>query len=96
MKKLLHIIASPRGDDSRTLRVSEAFLEVFRAERADWVVEDLDLFRNLMVGQYLCHSPPLSVGQRPALHDRDHVPQLALVLFIMGHKTGHVTDYPLV
>lgn len=29
MKNLLHIIATPRGDESRTLQVSEAFLEAF-------------------------------------------------------------------
>ena len=25
MKKLLHIVATPRGEDSRTLKVSQAF-----------------------------------------------------------------------
>jgi len=29
MKKLLHIIATPRGEESRTLKVTHAFLEVF-------------------------------------------------------------------
>ena len=43
MKKLLHIIATPRGDESRTLQVSEAFLEVFTEKHKDWVVEELNL-----------------------------------------------------
>jgi FMN-dependent NADH-azoreductase len=43
MKKLLHIIAAPRGEDSRTLQVSEVFLHVFRQEHSDWVVEELDI-----------------------------------------------------
>lgn len=43
MKKLLHIIASPRGDESRTLKVSKAFLQAFQENHQDWVVEPLDL-----------------------------------------------------
>ncbi len=45
MKKLLHIIATPREDESRTLRVSESFLDAFRKTHADWVVENLELFK---------------------------------------------------
>ena len=43
MKKLLHIIATPRGEESRTLKVAGAFLEEFRVKHPDWVIEDLDL-----------------------------------------------------
>ena len=43
MKKLLHIIATPRGEESRTLQVSEAFLGAFKEKHPDWVVEELDL-----------------------------------------------------
>lgn len=43
MNKLLHIIATPRAEDSRTLQVSKAFLEAFIAKHADWKVEELDL-----------------------------------------------------
>lgn len=43
MKKLLHIIATPRGEESRTLQVTEAFLEVFKEKKQDWVIEELDL-----------------------------------------------------
>ncbi|HCE41982.1 MAG TPA: ACP phosphodiesterase [Lentisphaeria bacterium] len=43
MKKLLHIIATPRGDESSTLKVSGAFLDTFKNKHADWVVEELGL-----------------------------------------------------
>lgn len=43
MKKLLHIIATPRADESRTLKVSETFLEVFRKSHPEWVIEELNL-----------------------------------------------------
>jgi FMN-dependent NADH-azoreductase len=48
MKKLLHIIATPRQDDSRTLQVSKVFLETFKQHHADWVVEDLDLSKEVL------------------------------------------------
>ena len=48
MKKLLHIIASPRGDESRTLQVSEAFLQRFLAAHRDWVVDELDLWKEAL------------------------------------------------
>jgi FMN-dependent NADH-azoreductase len=43
MKRLLHIIATPREDESRTLQVSEAFLESFQDSHRDWVIDELDL-----------------------------------------------------
>lgn len=43
MKRLLHIIATPREEESRTLRVSEAFLEAFKKKHPDWVIDTLDL-----------------------------------------------------
>ena len=43
MKKLLHIVATPRAEESRTLQVSEAFLNTFRDTHTDWVIEELDL-----------------------------------------------------
>ena len=52
MKKLLHIIATPRGEESRTLKVSRAFLHAFAAGHPYWVVEELDLFKEEL--------PPLS------------------------------------
>ncbi|MFA6292311.1 MAG: NAD(P)H-dependent oxidoreductase [Victivallales bacterium] len=43
MKKLLHIIATPRGEESRTLKVTNVFLDTFKEKHADWVLDELDL-----------------------------------------------------
>lgn len=43
--KLLHIIASPRGEKSRTLDVSNEFLNVLKAKYPNLIVEDLDVFK---------------------------------------------------
>ncbi|MBF0485847.1 MAG: NAD(P)H-dependent oxidoreductase [Candidatus Omnitrophica bacterium] len=48
MKKLLHIVATPRGKDSRTLEVSGEFLDVFKEKHGDWVVEELDLSKETL------------------------------------------------
>lgn len=48
MKKLLHIIATPRAEESRTLKVSASFLESFTQSHPDWVVEELDLSKEEM------------------------------------------------
>jgi FMN-dependent NADH-azoreductase len=45
MKKLMHIIATPRGKDSRTLKVSEEFIKTFKANHANWKIEETDLFK---------------------------------------------------
>lgn len=45
MKKILHIVASPREDASRTLQVAEAFLEAFLKKNQDWVVDELNLWK---------------------------------------------------
>jgi FMN-dependent NADH-azoreductase len=42
--KVLHIVATPRGDQSNTLRVSEAFLNSLQAQRDDVTVDVVDLF----------------------------------------------------
>ncbi len=42
-KKLFHIIATPREEASRTLEISGAFLEEFRARHHDWVFDELNL-----------------------------------------------------
>ena len=44
MKKLLHVVASPRGAKSRTLKVAHAFLERFRERHPDWLVDEINLF----------------------------------------------------
>lgn len=43
MKKLLHIVATPRGDESRTLKIADAFLETFKAKYPNCNVDILDL-----------------------------------------------------
>jgi len=43
--KLLHIIASPRGEKSRTLNVSNEFLNSLKAKNPNLVVDELDLFK---------------------------------------------------
>lgn len=43
MKKLLHIIATPRGDDSRTLKVSQAFLEALSKKNPDCKIDELNV-----------------------------------------------------
>ena len=45
MKRLLHIIATPRVVDSRTLKVSEAFLESFRKKNPGCKIDTLDVSR---------------------------------------------------
>ena len=43
--KLLHIIASPRGTKSRTLQISQHFLQAFREKFTNASVEEIDLFK---------------------------------------------------
>ncbi len=44
MNKLLHIIATPRGEESRTLKVSRLFLEAFKKKYPGCRIEELNLF----------------------------------------------------
>lgn len=43
MKRLLHVIASPREDESRTLQVAGVFLDAFVEKHPEWVIDELDL-----------------------------------------------------
>lgn len=43
MKKLLHIIATPRQDESRTLRVTNGFLDLFQKRHPEFVIDELNL-----------------------------------------------------
>ena len=43
MKKLMHIIASPRGDDSRTLKVSKLFMDGFRKKYPGCEIDELNV-----------------------------------------------------
>lgn len=72
MNRLLHIIASPRGADSRTLKVSGAFLSEFRKRNPACVIDELDLFREKL--------PPLTAkavsGKYVLLGGKDLSPDL--------------------
>lgn len=52
MKRLLHIVATPREEESRTLQVSRVFLEAFQEKHPDWLIDELDLGKEEL--------PPLS------------------------------------
>lgn len=43
VKKLLHIIATPRGNESSTLKVSKAFLAEFSKKHPDCVMDELNI-----------------------------------------------------
>lgn len=43
MNKLLHIIATPRGDDSRTLKVSNAFLGALKEKNPGCMIDELNV-----------------------------------------------------
>lgn len=43
MKKLLHIVATPRGDESRTLKISSAFLEVFGQKYPECEIDEINV-----------------------------------------------------
>jgi FMN-dependent NADH-azoreductase len=53
MKKLLHIIATPREEESRTLQIANAFFESFTPAHSDWIIEELNLFKEVL--------PPLTM-----------------------------------
>ncbi len=67
MKRLLHIIATPRENESRTLQVSESFLEAFNESHPDWVIDELNLSQEDL--------PPLSMksvtGKYILLEEKD-------------------------
>lgn len=46
--KLLHIIATPRGSDSRTLKISQAFLQEFKKLHTDCKIDELDLYGEIL------------------------------------------------
>lgn len=43
--KLLHIVASPRGENSRTLQVSNVFLDGLKKKYGNLHVDEIDLFK---------------------------------------------------
>ncbi len=48
MGRLLHIIASPREEQSRTLQVSEAFLKPFKDKHPEWLIDELNLAKEAL------------------------------------------------
>lgn len=44
MKKLLHVVASPRGEKSRTLQVARAFLQRFTERHPEWMIDEINVF----------------------------------------------------
>lgn len=45
MKKLLHIVATPRKDESRTLQIAKEFLKSFKLTHIGWKIDELILFK---------------------------------------------------
>src|SRR5262245_27281355 len=43
MLRLLHIVATPREEESRTLQISETFLSSFFQKYPDWILDELNL-----------------------------------------------------
>ncbi len=46
MARLLHIKAAPRGDESRTMKLANAFLESYRTAHPDDTIETVDVFHD--------------------------------------------------
>ena len=55
MKKLLHIIVSPRDKESSTLEISESFLDKIKGKYPELEIDELNLFKEKL--------PPLTVEQ---------------------------------
>lgn len=48
MKRLLHIIATPREEESHTLQISEVFLNSFKESHPDWIIDELNLAKETL------------------------------------------------
>lgn len=72
MNKILHIIATPRGNESRTLKVSSGFLEAFKKKYPGCRVDELNVFTEKL--------PELTVkrldGKYVLLGGKDLTPEL--------------------
>lgn len=82
--KLLHLVASPRGDTSNTMKVSRAFLDTLSAHR-DVEVETVDLFHHdlpAVAGLNIEAKYTLMVGQ-PI--DREHAESWAHIERAIAH-----------
>ncbi|MBS0628224.1 MAG: NAD(P)H-dependent oxidoreductase, partial [Verrucomicrobia bacterium] len=45
MGRLLHIIASPREEESHTLQISDVFLKSFQEKYPEWIIDELNLVK---------------------------------------------------
>ncbi|MBN1689025.1 MAG: NAD(P)H-dependent oxidoreductase [Candidatus Omnitrophica bacterium] len=45
MAKLLHVVASPRGKESRTLKIAQALLDEWQKKSPGLVIDELNLFK---------------------------------------------------
>lgn len=71
--KLLHLVASPRGETSNTMKISQSFLDGLAANQEDVEVETVDLYHHdlpAVAGLNIEAKYTLMLGQ-PI--DRDHV-----------------------
>ena len=48
MKRLLHIIATPRGASSRTLKVSRSFLGDIKRKHPGCIIDEIELFEEIL------------------------------------------------
>lgn len=64
--RLLHVISTPRGTGSNTLRISQVFLDTLRDEHPDVTVETLDLFQHdlpAVAGENIESKYKIMIGQ---------------------------------
>ncbi|MEU8002148.1 NAD(P)H-dependent oxidoreductase [Catellatospora sp. NPDC049111] len=83
--RILHIIATPRGSESHSLRVSEAFLNGVREQSGDVTVDVVDLYQHdlpAMAGDNIEAKYTLMVG-RPI--DRSHAESWAQIESLIEH-----------
>ena len=81
--KLLHIIATPRGHESNTLRVSNEFLERLQARYPHLSVEVIDLFNQdlpSVIGANIESKYTLTMGQPIDKHHAEAWSQIELLI----------------
>lgn len=77
MARLLHIIASPREDASRTLNLSQSFVTALQEKHPEWIIDELNLAEEEI--------PPLTMrrvdGKYVLLSGKDLYGDLSVVSF---------------
>ncbi len=77
--KLLHIIATPRANESNTLRTTNAFIESLRAKYADLSVDVMDVFNQdlpAIAGENIENKYTLMLGQPIDKHHEESWKQI--------------------